>query len=132
MATRRFSMILALGALCFAVAGDVGTPASAKPPRLPKPIRVPPTQMAPLPPAVIDNQLAIGGEDINARKVETRLTVEVRVNGRGPYHFLVDSGADTSVVGQRIARDLNLAATTPVTLNSMTAARSCRGSWFPN
>ena len=24
---------------------------------------------------------------------ETRMTVEVRVNGRGPYHFVVDSGA---------------------------------------
>ncbi len=51
--------------------------------------------MPPLPPAVIDDTLAIGGEDINARKVSTRMTVEVRVNGRGPYHFLVDSGADT-------------------------------------
>ena len=120
LSTRRFSMILALGALCSAVAGDVvAAPPTA---RSIKPIPVPPTRGLPLPPAVIDNQLAIGGEDIEARKIETRLTVEVRVNGQGPYHFLVDSGADTSVVGQRIARDLNLAATTPVTLNSMTAS----------
>ena len=48
------------------------------------------------------------------------MTVEVRVNGRGPYHFLVDSGADTSVVGLRIARDLQLPLGTPVILNSMT------------
>ena len=53
--------------------------------------------------------MAIVGEDINAvRKINTRMTVEVRVNGRGPYRFLVDSGADTSVVGLRIARDLQL------------------------
>ena len=123
MPTRRFSMILALGALFAAIGGGaLSAPSASKPPKLPKPIRVPPAPMPALPPAVIDNQLAIGGEDINARKVETRLTVEVRVNGQGPYHFLVDSGADTSVVGQRIARDLGLAATTPVTLNSMTAS----------
>ncbi|MEA3009870.1 MAG: hypothetical protein QOJ91_1562 [Sphingomonadales bacterium] len=76
--------------------------------------------MAPLPPAVIDETLAIGGDDIGARKVETRLSVEVRVNGRGPYQFVVDSGADTSVVGLRIARDLQLPLGTPVTLNNMT------------
>jgi hypothetical protein len=68
----------------------------------------------------MDESLAIGGDDIDARKVETRLTVEVRVNGRGPYQFVVDSGADTSVVGLRIARDLQLPLGTPVTLNNMT------------
>jgi hypothetical protein len=76
--------------------------------------------MPALPPAVIDNTLAIGGDDINARKVETRMTVEVQVNGRGPYHFVVDSGADTSAVGLRIARDLQLPLGTPVILNGVT------------
>ena len=73
-----------------------------------------------LPPAVIDPTLAIGGDDVNARKVETRMTVEVLVNGRGPYHFVVDSGADTSAVGLGIARDLQLPLGTPVILNNMT------------
>ncbi len=68
-----------------------------------------------------DETLAIGGDDVKARKVETRLTVEVRVNGRGPYSFVVDSGADTSVVGLRIARDLQLPLGTPAILNGMTA-----------
>jgi hypothetical protein len=77
--------------------------------------------MPPLPPAVIDNRLAVGGDDIDARKVNTRMTVEVQVNGRGPYRFLVDSGADTSVVGLRIARDLQLPLGTPAILNGMTA-----------
>ena len=89
-----------------------------------KPIRRarPPTRMPALPPAVIDNHSPIGGEDINASKVETRLTVEVLVNGSGPYRFLVDSGADTSVVGLRIARDLQLPLGTPAILNGMTAS----------
>lgn len=76
--------------------------------------------MAPLPPASIDNQLQIGGDDVKARKVETRMTVEVQVNGRGPYHFVVDSGADTSAVGLRVARTLELPLGRPVVLNAIT------------
>jgi hypothetical protein len=96
--------------------------APAQPPKISKPRPAPPgpSTMPPLPPAAIDESLAIGGDDIGARKVETRLSVEVRVNGRGPYMFVVDSGADTSVVGLRIARDLELPLGTPVTLHNMT------------
>jgi hypothetical protein len=102
-----------------ALAGGLG--ASAQVPKIGKPRPAPaPPDMPALPPAVIDEALAIEGDDIDARKVETRLTVEVRVNGRGPYQFVVDSGADTSVVGLRIARDLELPLGTPVTLNNMT------------
>ena len=96
--------------------------AASAPPEVRKPVPVPPAPMPALPPAVIDNQLAIGGDDVNARKVNTRMTVEVRVNGRGPYQFVVDSGADTSVVGLRIARDLQLPLGAPAILNAMTAS----------
>jgi hypothetical protein len=96
--------------------------ASAEPPKVGKPRPAPPGAgaMAPLPPAVIDDSLAIGGDDVKAREEETRLSVEVLVNGRGPYMFIVDSGADTSAVGLRIARDLQLPLGTPVVLNNMT------------
>jgi hypothetical protein len=70
---------------------------------------------------VVDNTLAIGGEDLKARNFSTRLIVEVKINGRGPYRFVVDSGADTSVVGLRIARDLQLPLGTPAVLNATTA-----------
>jgi hypothetical protein len=53
--------------------------------------------------------------------MQTRLTTEVHVNGRGPYHFIVDSGADTSAVGIRIAKDLQLPLGSPVILNAMTS-----------
>lgn len=116
----RGSLVLALGLAFAAIAGDV---AGAAPVRgTAKPTSAPPLKMPPLPPAVLDDTLAIGGDDINARKVNTRMTVEVRVNGRGPYRFLVDSGADTSVVGVRIARELQLPAGTPAMLHSMTAS----------
>lgn len=94
------------------------TPAAAS--AKPKPLPVPPRQMPPLPPAVIDDTLAIGGDDIDARKAGTRMTVAVQVNGRGPYRFVVDSGADSSVIGQRAARALQLPLGTPVMLNGMT------------
>jgi hypothetical protein len=115
----RSILILALALAGAALAGGAGAPAQA--PRIGKPRPAPaPPNMPALPPAVIDEALDIGGDDIGARKVETRLSVEVRVNGRGPYRFVVDSGADTSVVGLRIARDLQLPLGTPVTLNNMT------------
>jgi hypothetical protein len=96
--------------------------ASADPPKISRPRPAPPTpsNIPPLPPAVFDPTLAVGGQDVKARKVETRLSVEVLVDGRGPYRFIVDSGADTSVVGLRIAHDLQLPLATPAILNGMT------------
>ena len=95
---------------------------AAEPPHFskPKPVLTPP-QVAPLPPATFDNTLAVGGDDLKAREVDTRLSVDVQVNGRGPYHFIVDSGADTSVVGQRVARNLELPLGTPLVLDGTTA-----------
>jgi len=58
---------------------------------------------------------------VKARKIESRLSVDVQVNGTGPYRFIVDSGADTSVVGLRIARSLQLPLGSPATLNGMTS-----------
>src|SRR6476469_5938815 len=117
MSTPRRALFLAFGLM-------VSMPALSAdaPPTIGKPRPAPPgpSTMPPLRPAVIDNTLAIGGDDVNARKVESRMTVEVQVNGRGPYHFVVDSGADTSAVGMRVARDLQLPLGTPVVLNNMT------------
>ena len=113
---RRRSVLVML-----ALASSAGIAADAPPQiRKPRPAPPGPSTMPPLPPAVLDNTLAIGGDEVNARKVETRMTVEVQVNGHGPYHFVVDSGADTSVVGLRIARDLQLPLGTPVILNNVT------------
>jgi hypothetical protein len=97
---------------------------TAEPPRIspPKPADPATTpNVLPLPPAQIDNALAIGGNDVKAREIDTRLSVDVKVNGRGPYHFLVDSGADTSAVGLRIAHDLELPLGTPAIVNGMTS-----------
>jgi hypothetical protein len=58
---------------------------------------------------------------VKAREIDTRLSVDVHVNGRGPFHFVVDSGADTSAVGLRIAHDLELPLGTPAIVNGMTS-----------
>ncbi|GAA0533748.1 putative aspartyl protease [Rhizomicrobium palustre] len=38
------------------------------------------------------------------------LTTDVRLNGQGPYHFVVDTGADRTVLADTVARDLLFAA----------------------
>ena len=122
MSTFRNAFVLAFGLMLSASA--VQGEAAVDPPRVTKPKPAPPLtpqEILDLPPAVFDPTLAIGGEDLKAKKVETRLTVQVHVNDRGPYNFIVDSGADTWVVGLRIARDLQLPLGTPVILNAMTA-----------
>jgi predicted aspartyl protease len=98
----------------------LASPAAAAVDAAVPPPPLPPPNVAPLPPAVIDNSLVIGGDDLKARQAETRMTVEVRVNGRGPFHFVVDSGADTSVVGIHVAHDLALPLGTPTILNGTT------------
>jgi hypothetical protein len=114
-------MVVALGLV---LGAPVGGAHAAEPPQIHKPRPVPPgtpADVPPLPPAQIDPSLAVGGQEVDAKKIETRLSVDVQLNGRGPYRFIVDSGADTSVVGIGIARDLQLPLATPAILNGMTS-----------
>ena len=46
-----------------------------------------------------------------------RMTVPVRLNGRGPFAFVIDTGADRTVVSRELADQLGLAAGEPVLLN---------------
>ena len=67
------------------------------------------------PPARIESVLAMGGTDgapspaDAATLLETafdqakRVTVPVAVNGRGPYAFVVDTGANSSVIAAELA-----------------------------
>ena len=87
-----------------------------------RPALPPIARVAPLPPAVIDNSLTIGGDDIEGRDVDTRMVIMVQVNGHGPLRFAVDSGADTSVIGLRRARALQLPPGTPVMLHGTTGS----------
>jgi hypothetical protein len=118
--TPRSAFVIALIVAFTCAPGDVQ---AAEPPVIRKPMPAPstPSYIPPLPPAQYDPTLSIGGQDVDARKVRTRLSVDVAVNGRGPYRFIVDSGADTSVVGLRIASALELPLGKPAVLHGMTS-----------
>ena len=122
MLTPRVALILASALTLPGLAAGVNAAEQAPQISRPRPADpAKPGDVPQLPPAVIDNTLAIGGDEVKARKSDTRLSVDVQVNGRGPYHFVVDSGADTSAVGLRIARDLQLPLGQPAILNGMTS-----------
>lgn len=53
-------------------------------------------------------------------EVDQRLTVPVAVNARGPYHFIIDTGAERTTVSHELANVLRLSPGRPVTLLSMT------------
>jgi hypothetical protein len=104
--------------------GALLTGAAAEPPVIGRPTPVSPPAGPTVPslsPAQIDPTLAIGGKELKARKIDTRLSVAVFINGHGPYPFIVDSGADTSVVGVRLAQSLQLPLGSPAILNGMTS-----------
>src|SRR5579863_1332742 len=44
----------------------------------------------------------------SASETDNRLTTAVYINGRGPYRFLVDTGAERSLLAAEIAAELNL------------------------
>lgn len=75
-----------------------------------------------IPPATLDPGLEVAGESLAARQLRSRLFVDVRVNGQGPYRFLVDSGADRSVIGRRLALALALPSAGIAKLHSVAGA----------
>lgn len=60
-------------------------------------------------------------QDISFRKDSgDRMTVPVRVSGSGPFRFVVDTGADRTVVSREVADRLNLRAGPKANLHSVT------------
>jgi len=87
----------------------------------------PPASDAPLiPTATVDNSLEITGEEIDAEQKRNRLFIDVRINDQGPFRFLVDSGADRSVVGSGLANRLQLPAGEDVRLQGMAGQATVR------
>jgi predicted aspartyl protease len=73
--------------------------------------------------ATIDDTLEVAGEELAAKRIETRMALDVQVNGKGPFRFVVDSGADRTVIGGSLAARLALPPGGPVMLHSMGAPR---------
>ena len=51
--------------------------------------------------------------------VLARMTVDVMINGQGPFPFAVDTGADRTAISVGLAKRLNLPADSDVSLNGM-------------
>ncbi len=79
----------------------------------------PPPPPPKIPPATIDETLEVTGEDLQARSLRSRLFIDVKVNDKGPYRFVVDTGADRSVIGAGLAAQLKLPAEAPVLLRGI-------------
>lgn len=56
------------------------------------------------------------------KAVDRRLSVQAFVNDAGPYPFLVDTGANASVISKELAASLDLPRRSPVTFHSITGA----------
>jgi len=86
-----------------------------------------PTEHAP-PPAVRvqDPDLTLPTpEDVEATllalgEIDKRLTVPVAVGNSGPYNFIIDTGAERTVIARELAGSLRLGAASPVIITSMT------------
>ncbi|MBC7504270.1 MAG: aspartyl protease family protein [Sandarakinorhabdus sp.] len=72
-----------------------------------------------IPTATVDNSLEITGDEIDAEQKRNRLFIDVRINDDGPFRFLVDSGADRSVIGAGLAARLRLPAGDAVRVQGM-------------
>jgi predicted aspartyl protease len=73
--------------------------------------------------ATIDDTLEVTGEELAARSIETRLALDVTINGAGPFRFVVDSGADRTVIGGTLAARLALPPGPEVMMHSMGTPR---------
>ncbi|MGB3722412.1 MAG: retroviral-like aspartic protease family protein [Pacificimonas sp.] len=68
---------------------------------------------APVPPATQSETLATSEDR------DRRITVPVTLAGRGPYPFLIDTGAERSIMGTDLATELGLTRGPPVVLQSL-------------
>lgn len=79
-----------------------------------------------IPTATVDDSLEITGDEIDAEQKRSRLFIDVRINEQGPFRFLVDSGADRSVIGAGLADALALPAGDAVRVQSMAGSATVR------
>ena len=77
-------------------------------PAAPVAVGAAPSPVIAIPPASLDDSLEVLGEGLEAKQLRSRMSIAVQVNGKGPFRFVVDSGADRSVVGAGLAAALAL------------------------
>lgn len=68
---------------------------------------------APLPTPEAEEDVGIGLDN------RFRMTVPISINGKGPYDFLIDTGAERTVISAELARELSLAEGKRARMHSM-------------
>jgi predicted aspartyl protease len=82
-----------------------------------QPVQVPsgaPTHPATQPPPTPETGTLIGKRDRSAR-----MTTKVLINGQGPYDFVIDTGANRSVIATELAAQLQLPAGNPTRVHGI-------------
>jgi predicted aspartyl protease len=62
----------------------------------------------------------------------SRMTVQVRIDGRGPFAFVVDTGAERTVISRELASALDLAPGQTTTVHSMSEVSQIRTVVIPD
>lgn len=82
-------------------------------------------------PATLDRSTQT--EDVRFRNDHSeRMTVPVRLSGTGPYHFLIDTGADRTAISREVATRLKLPAGDRATLHSIASESSVETATVPS
>jgi predicted aspartyl protease len=71
-------------------------------------------------PSAVAEDAPVDGTLLTFGEQDQRLTVPVAVGTSGPYNFIIDTGAERTVVSRELAGALNLAPGLPVNMTSMT------------
>lgn len=66
------------------------------------------------------------------RDVTDRMTVPVTVDGSGPFHFMVDTGADRSAISSAVAAQLGLDTSEVASLHSLTGMSTVKTATVSN
>ncbi|MDB5457675.1 MAG: hypothetical protein JWP92_3260 [Caulobacter sp.] len=87
-----------------------------------QPVNVPAPAPAPVPnPVLVPDSVPDPDafDALRALDAAPRLTVQVKINGQGPYAFLVDTGASGSVISRELVDRLNLTAHARTTVHGL-------------
>jgi predicted aspartyl protease len=72
-------------------------------------------------------------EDVHFKSDSTeRMTVPVLLSGRGPYRFLVDTGADRTAISREVARSLQFVSSEPAVLHSIAGVSTITTARVPS
>ena len=76
-------------------------------------------QVGPQAPAPASIQVPGDGVIVPMQDMEGRPVVELKINGKGPYRFILDTGAMTTVVSDELSRELSLTPPAGVQVSSV-------------